>query len=37
MNTAAIAEGGLRKKQLLPLTRHFESQQRHAEKVIVVP
>lgn len=37
MNAADIAERGLREKQLVTITSHFEGQQRHAEKFIVVP
>jgi molybdopterin-dependent oxidoreductase alpha subunit len=37
MHAADIAERGLRAKQLVTITSHFEGQQRHAEKFIVVP
>ncbi|MFD1873077.1 FdhF/YdeP family oxidoreductase [Hymenobacter bucti] len=37
MHAADIAERGLREKQLVTITSHFEGQQRHAEKFIVVP
>jgi molybdopterin-dependent oxidoreductase alpha subunit len=37
MNAADVAERGLRAKQLVTITSHFEGQQRHAEQFIVVP
>ncbi len=37
MHAADIAERGLRARQLVTITSHFEGQQRHAEQFIVVP